>query len=286
MEIQLSPVAELRKRNSRIQRFASALFVVSLGFWFVNIAVTFGMIDSVSPLFWVGKDLSTVSTFVFVLLFWCLTRQCGRNVRETKIFPEEVQKKGLPDSAFPAGFTFFLVMLGLAGTLWGLYIGLFSNDIKATADSGETQAVSQMIEQLLNGAATALLSSLWALVAAFLAANPLKACYEWACFFEGTDESDTLDSTVRKLADDLKSLSAASRIAKDNLESTAENRANGAESFFSAGLPNALHEQSLRTNELLEELVGLLSQNVEHSVRKREAADEVLEVDVDTPRSK
>lgn len=278
-------------RNSALQIISTAFLAVASGFWIINLAVSFGYIDTTSPLYWIGADISTVSTFVFVLLFLFPAIKCLQNARDLKRVPEKVEEVGLPNSPYPEGFTFFLVMLGLAGTLYGLYVGLFSGDIRGTAESGQADAVSMMIDQLLNGAATALLSSLWALVAAFFAASPIRMLYEWACMLEDPIDDDSLDNAVRQLVDDLRSLSVASRIATDNLSTEEKSAAPTNTTVTPAATPTdeavtSLHEQSLRTNQLLEQLVGLLSQNVEHGARQREATDKALAAYVDAMRTK
>jgi DNA repair exonuclease SbcCD ATPase subunit len=103
-------------------------------------------------------------------------------------------------------------MLGLAGTLYGLLIGL---DISGVSDLAEkapsADSIRTSLDRLLAGTATALLSSLVGLVGAFLAAKPLPWIFRSITGIEADESKRTLSETVERLTEDMRGLSKASR---------------------------------------------------------------------------
>jgi len=103
-------------------------------------------------------------------------------------------------------------MLGLAGTLYGLLIGL---DISGVADLAEkapsADSIRTSLDRLLAGTATALLSSLVGLIGAFLAAKPIPWLFRAVTGIETDESKRTLSETVERLTEDLRGLSKASR---------------------------------------------------------------------------
>ncbi|MBT3193579.1 MAG: hypothetical protein HN341_13600 [Verrucomicrobia bacterium] len=160
--------------------------ILSLGFlllWALNLEVAIRLfcdgLDLLSTVlpgafyrFGVGcaADLSTISTLVPLLVFAFPAWQGFRALRHYRR-TEDVELRWRP---YPPHFAFFLIMLGLAGTLYGLMIGLQSSGVEAVAKSGlSSDAVQDSVQRLLSGTATAVLSSLVGLLGAFFAARPI-----------------------------------------------------------------------------------------------------------------
>jgi hypothetical protein len=112
------------------------------------------------------------------------------------------------------------VMLGLAGTLYGLLIGLDVSGVKKLGENGQmVDKIKESLDQLLGGTATALLSSLIGLVGAFLAAKPFSWVFQWAT--ELSDDEDlSLAETIERLVDDMQALGYASRAFGERLDGT------------------------------------------------------------------
>jgi predicted nucleic acid-binding Zn-ribbon protein len=111
-------------------------------------------------------------------------------------------------------------MLGLAGTLYGLLIGLDVSGVKALGEDGQTvDKIKESLDQLLGGTATALLSSLLGLVGAFLAAKPFSWFFKWATELSD-DEEMGLAETIERLVGDMQSLGDASRAFGERLDGT------------------------------------------------------------------
>lgn len=161
-------------------------------------------------------DLSTISTLILLLL--CLF-PLGLAVRVWK-WGADAQDRLLHViyDPYPPHFPFFLVMLGLAGTLYDLLIGL---DVSGVSDlGGETissEKIQQTFDQLLGGTATALLSSLLGLAGAFLAARPLTWLCHRAVQMPVPDESLSLEETFRGLIQDMQALGCASEDFREQL---------------------------------------------------------------------
>jgi hypothetical protein len=164
-------------------------------------------------------DLSTISTLIPLLLLLFPLVQAIRILKRHAHDEAAIHELGvLP---YPAHFPFFLVMLGLTGTLYGLWIGLSVSGV-ASMGSGIPQAeeLPKMLDRLLDGTATALLSSLIGLIGAFFAARPLPLLFEWTACLNPAEEDRTLEETIDHLTRDLKSLSTASRTATEALNPT------------------------------------------------------------------
>jgi len=158
----------------------------------------------------ISLDLSTVSTFVPLLMLLFLFVQTFRVLRRLKTDPAFAHQ--LESDPYPPHFGFFLVMLGLAGTLYGLLIGL---DISGVSDLAEkapsADSIRTSLDRLLAGTATALLSSLVGLIGAFLAAKPLPWLFRSITGIEADESKRTLTETVERLTEDMRGLSKASR---------------------------------------------------------------------------
>jgi predicted nucleic acid-binding Zn-ribbon protein len=207
-----------------------ALLVVSLVAWLVNLEVA---LQSYSPglvlisdllpswlylqLAWLSADLSTISTLVSVLLFLF---PCVQGWKVLRAGNDVLQRREIPSDPYPLNFSYFLVMLGLAGTLYGLLIGLDVSGVKALGEDGQTvDKIKESLDQLLGGTATALLSSLLGLVGAFLAAKPLTWLFQWATELSEEEELG-LAETIERLVGDMQSLGDASRAFGERLDGT------------------------------------------------------------------
>ena len=199
------------------------LSVPALAAWLVNTELAvrvfrpqFSLMSSLLPasvysvLAHLSLDLSTVSTFVPLLMLLFLLVQSSRIMLRRSSW--QTFAAGLDAAPYPQHFGFFLVMLGLAGTLYGLLIGL---DISGVSElAGKTpspDSIRESLDKLLAGTATALLSSLVGLIGAFLAAGPLPWLFRKATGIGIGTTDRNLSATVEQLTLDLQSLSAASR---------------------------------------------------------------------------
>ena len=212
--------------------FLSSLcvLVISLVAWLVNLEIALQTISVelilVSDLLpkklyhWLevfSADLSTISTLVPVLL---VLFPCVQSWNVLRVGNDELARRQLSSDPYPLNFAYFLVMLGLAGTLYGLLIGLDVSGVKELGDKAQTvDKINDSLDQLLGGTATALLSSLLGLVGAFLAARPLTWLYQWAT--DLTDEEDLgLTETIERLVGDMRNLGDASRAFGERLDGT------------------------------------------------------------------
>ncbi|MDF3130565.1 hypothetical protein P0Y35_15260 [Kiritimatiellaeota bacterium B1221] len=161
-------------------------------------------------------DLSTISTLIVVLLFLFPLRLGVRVWTWGREAPERLLHEIY--DPYPPHFPFFLVMLGLAGTLYGLLIGLDVSGVRSL-ETGEISAehLQQTFDQLLGGTATALLSSLLGLAGAFLAARPLTWLCHRAVHMPVPDESLSLEETFRGLIQDMQALGRASEDFREQL---------------------------------------------------------------------
>ena len=168
-------------------------------------------------LVWLSADLSTISTLVPVLLFLF---PCLYSWRVLQAGNDFAQRQAIPSDPYPLNFPYFLVMLGLAGTLYGLLIGLDVSGVKNLGEDGQTvDKIKDSLDQLLGGTATALLSSLLGLIGAFLAAKPLTWIFQWATELSD-DENLSLTETIERLVGDMHSLGDASRAFGERLDGT------------------------------------------------------------------
>ncbi|MEI8351561.1 MAG: hypothetical protein WCG36_04515 [bacterium] len=157
-----------------------------------------------------SADLSTVSTLIPVMILAFPLGQALRILRLQDSDPTFAQRLG-PDP-YPSHFGFFQVMLGLTGTLYGMYIGLDVSGVSELAVHGPTQdTIRQSLDRLLGGTATALLSSLVGLIGAFITARPVPWIFGRVTGVKADETRQTLTATIERLTDDLRGLSQASR---------------------------------------------------------------------------
>lgn len=197
------------------------LFTVSL--WLVNLEIAIRVfapgwqrLETLLPASWFSfgqlfaVDLSTISTLVPVLLFLFPLVQGWRVWRQQAHDSEFVNN--LEADPYPPHFAFFLVMLGLVGTLYGLMIGL---DLSGVADlAGEPlsqDAIRRSLDRLLGGTATALLSSLVGILGAFAAARPMAWCFRRAIGIKPDVRRRGLSETINRVTGELDELGKASR---------------------------------------------------------------------------
>jgi hypothetical protein len=169
-----------------------------------------------------SADLSTVSTLIPVMILAIPVGQIVRILRRQESDPTFAQRLG-PDP-YPSHFGFFQVMLGLTGTLYGMYIGLDVSGVTELAGHAPTaDSIRQSLDRLLGGTATALLSSLVGLIGAFITARPVPWLFGRVVGVKADETRQTLTATIERLTDDLRGLSQASRTFADYLNpATAE----------------------------------------------------------------
>ncbi|NQU39959.1 MAG: hypothetical protein HQ523_08415 [Lentisphaerae bacterium] len=222
----LPPTDEANRRRNRLIVVAVICFLAllpSLLAWLVNLDIALqvvapawqslvgenpaGLLGALASL---AGDYSTISTLVPVLLFAFPMIQAFRILRRPCDDRASIHAmRALP---YPAHFPFFLVMLGLTGTLYGLWIGLSVSGVSGVAKGvPSAEDLPVVLERLLDGTATALLSSLLGLIGAFLAAKPFPFLFEQAACLDPIEEERSLAETIDHLTRDLKALSAASR---------------------------------------------------------------------------
>lgn len=169
-----------------------------------------------APAATLAVDYSTVSTLVpALLLLFPFVMSIKINLRQ-RINPDYVHM--VEWDPYPPQFPFFLVMLGLTGTLYGLYIGL---DVSGVSELGKATAsaetIRSTIDRLLDGTATALLSSLVGLIGAFLASRPLTWIFRRLAFIPSEEDKQPLSDTLSTLNQDLMELSRSSRDFSEHL---------------------------------------------------------------------
>jgi len=163
-----------------------------------------------------AADLSTISTLVIVLILFFPLLMARRVRAYAQHNPDRMRR--LVYDPYPPHFPFFLVMLGLVGTLYGLLIGLtISGVTDLGARAASPSAIQDALDQLLDGTATALLSSLWGLVGAFVAARPMTWLFHWAACLPGDEEPVMLSDTLRRLNNDLAELGHTARAFQERL---------------------------------------------------------------------
>jgi hypothetical protein len=205
------------------------LFLPALAVWLLNVeqalravGVPCDGISGVLPehvttmLLPLTVDLSTITTLVPVLLFGFPIFMGARVLLRRRRDPGYIHR--MIYDPYPPHFPFFLVMLGLTGTLYGLLIGLSSSgvdEIAAAAPSADN--IRETVDRLLAGTATALLSSLLGLVGAFLASRPFTWIFRAAVGIPEEESSRSLSETVSELTRDMQALSHASREFSERL---------------------------------------------------------------------
>jgi hypothetical protein len=163
-----------------------------------------------------AADLSSVSTLVPLLMFAFPAFQGFRALVRLRAEEDD----GLLWRPYPPHFAFFLIMLGLTGTLYGLLIGLQSSGVEALAASGLSgKAVQDSVQRLLSGTATAVLSSLVGLVGAFIAARPLSWVFCQSLPLDIAEElPEDLEATVDRLCEGLGRMDRTVREVTRSLE--------------------------------------------------------------------
>ena len=157
-----------------------------------------------------SADLSTISTLVPVLIFLFPLIQGARILRAGERAP--VLLREMEADPYPPHFAFFLVMLGLVGTLYGMLIGLQTSGVASVgATSINQESVQVTLDRLIGGTATAILSSLVGIVAAFIVARPVPWLFRKLTGVEQEESRRTLTDTLAELTRDLQNLGAASR---------------------------------------------------------------------------
>ncbi|MEI6787981.1 MAG: hypothetical protein WCL49_05830 [bacterium] len=202
--------------------FCIGAFLVNIEMAVRVFSPTFHFFDGLFPhrLFriWqiLSADLSTVSTLIPVMILAFPLAQLIRIHLQRESDPTLVQRLG-PDP-YPSHFGFFQVMLGLTGTLYGMYIGLDVSGVSQLAGQTPTaDSIRQSLDRLLGGTATALLSSLVGLIGAFITARPVPWLFGRVTGVKADETRQTLTSTIERLTDDLRGLSQASRTFTDYL---------------------------------------------------------------------
>lgn len=161
-------------------------------------------------------DLSTISTFIPMMLCLFPLVLAWRVFRWGSDAPERLLHEVY--DPYPPHFPFFLVMLGLAGTLYGLLIGLDVSGVSTLGGEGMSpEKIQQTLDQLLGGTATALLSSLVGLAGAFLSARPLTWLCHRAVSMPTDAEAVSLEETFRDLIQDMEALGKASQHFREQL---------------------------------------------------------------------
>ena len=207
-------------RPGLVNGFCLVLLIPSVVAWLVNLelaikifAPSFTLLELVLPgsifrtCVLLSVDLSTVSTLVPLLLFLFPLIQGIRAVRGRLSAPA-TGNEWMP---YPPHFPYFLVMLGLFGTLYGLLIGLEVSGVEGfVAYRPTSDSISQALTRLLAGAATAIWSSLLGLIGAFLAAQPIPWLFRRLIGVAQPPETVSLAHTVHALTVDLRGLAEAS----------------------------------------------------------------------------
>lgn len=194
-----------------------ALRVLNPRWIFVEALFPVRLYHAFAPL---AADLSSVSTLTVVLLLLFPLMLSCRVLLLARKNPAQLYQ--LVYDPYPPHFPFFLVMLGLSGTLYGLLIGLNVSGVSQLGASvASPETIQQTLDQLLDGTATALLSSLMGLVGAFVAARPMTWVFHWAACLPDDDEPVSMTETVQHVTRDLHALGAASRAFSERLDHTA-----------------------------------------------------------------
>lgn len=216
----------MQNSKARLQLFCIACFLLllpSLAFFLVNLELAvrvlypgFIFFERLLPgaIYRAGMplsaDLSTISTLVPFLIFLFPLVQGWRVLRAGDRARQLLRE--MQADPYPPHFAFFLVMLGLVGTLYGMLIGLQSSGVAAIGSTGLNQESVQLtLDRLIGGTATAILSSLVGIVGAFIVARPVPWLFRQLTGVEQEESRRTLTDTLAELTLDLQNLGAASR---------------------------------------------------------------------------
>jgi hypothetical protein len=210
-----------------------------------------------------SADFSTVTTLVplLICLFPLISLQKLQKNYKTEItetFP------------YPENFPFFLVMMGLAGTLYGLLIGLDSSGL-TSLDSNTSGAseIGETIDRLLDGTATALLSSLVGIIGAFIVVKPVPMIFQTFLHITDNEEND-IEQVIQNLTSQFGNLNNivekfSETIGKYNDTDIPQNIQNIEKAFFklleqqsiNTEFLQHIHKQQELTNTLLVPLANL-----------------------------
>ena len=249
------------------------LLVPAMAAWLVNIEIALQAVDmpckvisyilpagvygALTPL---TADLSTITTLVPVLLLVFPLFMAVRIRRFCASDPGYLHR--VVYDPYPPHFPFFLVMLGLTGTLYGLLIGLSVSGVEDLASvTPSADSVRETVDRLLGGTATALLSSLLGLVGAFLAARPLTWLFRKLAAIPEEETQRGLMDTVTTLTHDLQTLSHASREFSERLNVAAADRIDQHMARMDEAV-TGLAEGLMQTNAGLRKLTELHEQTV------------------------
>lgn len=223
------------KRVKRLQRFSLICWILLIPaafMWGVNLELAIRILapgyrfaelwmpaSFFNTLAYFGSDLSTISTLIPLLLVGFPLYMARKIIR----FPDSVEDRlrHLIYDPYPPHFPFFLVMLGLAGTLYGLLIGLDVSGVeKLGSEIASPEMIQVTLDRLLGGTATALLSSLLGLAGAFLAARPFTWIFHLVVGMPQDEESAGISETLQHLIQDLQGLGDATRSFGSQLSRT------------------------------------------------------------------
>ena len=251
------------------------LLIISTALWLINIEFAirlfhpeFSMILRYIPtsifhiLELLSSDFSTVSTLIPVLIclfpIVSLNKLEKNNTEITETFP------------YPENFPFFLVMLGLAGTLYGLLIGLDSSGLSALdSETSGAPEIRETIDRLLDGTATALLSSLVGIIGAFIVVKPVPMIFQTFLHIKDDEEND-IEQVIENLTTQFANLNKvvenfSETIERYNDTNIPQNIQNIEKAFFklleqqsiNTEFLQHIHKQQELTNTLLEPLANL-----------------------------
>lgn len=252
----------------------TALLIPSLIIWLLNIElalqsadIAFNIITTILPkslynlILPLTADLSTITTLVPVLLFAFPLFMAIRILRRSKNDPGYLHR--ITYDPYPPQFPFFLVMLGLTGTLYGLLIGLSASGVDEIAvNIPSADNIRETVDRLLAGTATALLSSLLGLLGAFLAARPFTWIFRKMAGIQEEESQHSLIETVTTLTRDLQTLSHASREFSERLNVGAADRIDQRLTSIETTINN-LADNINQTNNILNQLAKLQDQTIE-----------------------
>ena len=250
------------------------LLIPSFIIWLLNIeqalqsvGISYHLIDTILPanlynlMLPLTADLSTITTLVPVMLFSFPLFMAIRIQRRRKNDPGYLHR--IIYDPYPPHFPFFLVMLGLTGTLYGLLIGLSASGVDEIAASiPSADNIRETVDRLLAGTATALLSSLLGLLGAFLAARPFTWIFRKMAAIKDEESQQSLVETIATLTRDLQTLSHASREFGERLNVGAAERIDQCLTNIETAITH-MAENINQTNKNLHALAELQKQTIE-----------------------
>ncbi|MDA3798270.1 MAG: hypothetical protein PF692_04220 [Kiritimatiellae bacterium] len=205
-----------------------------------------------------SSDLSTVTTLIpaLICLFPIISLNKLQKSRDTEIsetFP------------YPENFPFFLVMLGLAGTLYGLLIGLDSSGLTTLGtDATGAPEIRETIDRLLDGTATALLSSLVGIIGAFIVVKPIPMIFHGLLGIKENDEDD-IEQVIHNLT-----------IQFNNLNKVVEDFSTTIEKYNDTNIPQSVQNIEKAFFKLLEQQ-SINTEFLQHIHKQQELTNKLLE---------